>query len=223
MRLLIVEDDLDVAETTGAYLRRNGYVVDLADSLDMAREALATNAFDLVILDRMLPDGEGADLIAESRRRGATQRFLLLTALAGVDDRIAGLELGAVDYIGKPFEPRELLARIRNALRRIMPTEHEVRRFGRLTHDADTGAFYVDDEPLVLRRTEALVLAELMARPGALVQRQTLEARVYGYDNLVNANSLESQISRLRHNLIHRTGTVRIVAVRGVGYRLAIA
>ncbi|MGP7796826.1 response regulator transcription factor [Sphingomonas sp. CLY1604] len=222
MRLLIVEDDMEVAETLAAYLRRNGYVVDLADSLEMAREALATNAFDLVVLDRMLPDGEGSVLIAEARQHKRPQRFMLLTALAGVDDTVAGLESGAVDYIAKPFEPRELLARIRNALRRIMPMAPEVRRYGPLSYDVEATGFFIDEEPFVLRRTEALVLAELMRRPGALVTRQTLEARVYGYDRMVNVNSLETQISRLRQKLAHASTELRIVVVRGTGYRLML-
>ncbi len=222
MRLLVVEDETDVADTLGAYLRRHRYVVDSADSLDMAREALATNAFDLVILDRMLPDGDGTDLIVESRRAGRRQRFLLLTAMAEVEDKIAGLEAGAIDYLGKPFEPRELLARIRNALRHPVAAPPEPRRFGSLTYDPEAGTFTVGEEPFVLRRTEALVLAELMARPGAMITRQTLEGRVYGYDKLVNANSLESQVSRLRRHLAERTEDVRIVAIRGLGYRLAI-
>jgi len=221
MRLLVVEDEADVADTLGAYLRHSGFVVDAASSLEVAREALATNAFDLVVLDRMLPDGDGTELIRENRRSARPQRFLLLTALSEVEDKIAGLETGAVDYLGKPFEPRELLARIRNALRHPLLERQDVRRFGPLTFDVDSTTFRIDDEPLVLRRTEALVLAELMSRPGEMIGRQTLEARVYGYDRLVNANSLESQVSRLRRNLAERTDEVRIVAIRGLGYRLA--
>lgn len=221
MRLLLVEDDVDVAETLISFLRRQGYVVDLADSLEMAREALATHDFDLVILDRMLPDGDGTSLIEETNRAGRPQRVLMLTALSEVDDKVIGLEAGAIDYLTKPFEPRELVARIRNALRRVMPVTRQVRHFGPLVYDVEASAFFIDDAPFTLRRTEWLVLAELMNRPGALVQRQTLEARVYGYDRLVNANSMESQISRLRRNLAERTDKVRIVAIRGVGYRLS--
>lgn len=222
MRLLVVEDEADVTETLGAYLRRHRYVVDSADSLEMAREALATNSFDLVILDRMLPDGDDTDLIVEARAAGRPHRFLLLTAMAEVEDKIAGLEAGAIDYLGKPFEPRELLARIRNALRSAVVSAPEPRRFGSLSYDAEAGTFAVEGEPFILRRTEALVLAELMTRPGAMISRQTLEARVYGYDRLVNANSLESQVSRLRRHLAERASDVRIVAIRGLGYRLAI-
>ncbi len=221
MRLLMVEDDAGVTETLATYLRRQGYVVDSAGTLDMAREALASNRFDLVIVDRTLPDGDGMELVVGAAERGRPQRFLMLTAMSGVEDTVAALEAGAIDYVVKPFEPRELLARIRNALRRELAEPQALKRFGPLSYDVETNGFTIDDDPLVLRRTEALILAALIARPGAMVQRETLEARVYGYDQFVNANSLESQISRLRRQLAARTDRVRIQAVRGVGYRLS--
>ena len=221
MRLLMVEDDAGVTETLATYLRRQGYVVDAAGTLDMAREALASNRFDLVIVDRTLPDGDGMELVVGAAERGRPQRFLMLTAMSGVEDTVAALEAGAIDYVVKPFEPRELLARIRNALRRELTEPQALKRFGPLSYDVETNGFTIDDDPLVLRRTEALILAALIARPGAMVQRETLEARVYGYDQFVNANSLESQISRLRRQLAARTDRVRIQAVRGVGYRLS--
>lgn len=220
MRLLLVEDDGDIAETLIAFLQRQGFVVDLAQSLDIARAAIDDDMFDLVLLDRLLPDGDGITLIAHAKMRGKPQRFLLLTALDGIDDRLAGLGLGADDYVVKPFEPRELVARIRNALRRPINRAYDTRTFGPVKYDADTGAFFIDDVPFTLRRIEALLLEALMMRPGAIVRRETLEARVYGYDKFVNANSLESQISRLRKTLAERTGTVGILAVRGLGYRL---
>lgn len=221
MRLLMVEDDAGVTETLAAYLRRQGYVVDAAGTLDMAHEALASNRFDLVIVDRTLPDGDGMALVVGAAERGRPQRFLMLTAMSGVEDTVAALEAGAIDYVVKPFEPRELLARIRNALRRELAEPQALKRFGPLSYDMESNGFAIDDDPFVLRRTEALILAALIGRPGAMVQRETLESRVYGYDQFVNANSLESQISRLRRQLAARTDRIRILAVRGVGYRLS--
>ncbi|KQN79755.1 response regulator transcription factor [Sphingomonas sp. Leaf62] len=221
MRLLMVEDDTGVAETLAAFLRRQGYVVDGAGSLGTAQEALLSGQFDLVIVDRTLPDGDGMELVLGAKAGLRPQRFLMLTAMSGVEDTVAALEAGAIDYVVKPFEPRELLARIRNALRRELNVRHEPKRFGPLSYDADSNSFTIDDEPFVLRRTESLVLAALIARPGAMVPRETLEARVYGYDRFVNANSLESQISRLRRNIAGRTDRVKIQTVRGVGYCLS--
>lgn len=220
MRLLLVEDDADIAETLVGFLERQGFVVDLASSLAMARTALQSGRFDLVLLDRLLPDGDGVSLIAHAQAQQRPQRFLLLTALGGIEDRIAGLQSGAYDYISKPFEPRELLARIRNALRHSIRLDREIKHFGPLAQDVESGAFFIGEEMLALRRTEALVLEALMARPGALVTRESLESRVYGYDKFVSSNSLESQISRLRKNLAEKTQKVKILAVRGVGYRL---
>lgn len=222
MRLLLVEDDADVAETLVLYLEKQGYVVDLAPDLATARSALDGGGFDLVLLDRGLPDGDGVSLIAYAAQRNRPQRFIVLTARASIDQRVEGLESGAEDYIAKPFEPRELLARIRSALRRTIDARRESRRFGPLLHDLESGVFFIDEQPLTLRRTEALVLEALMARPGAVVQRETLESRVYGYDKMVNANSLESQISRLRTNLARRSDRIRIQAVRGLGYCLGL-
>lgn len=222
MRLLLIEDDEDIAETLVAFLERDGFVVDVADSLAMAQDALESGGFDLVLLDRVLPDGDGVSLITAAKAANRPQRFLLLTALSEIDDRIDALELGADDYVSKPFEPRELLARIRNALRRPLNSQRELRRFGPLVLDVEACSFTVDGKPLMLRRTEALVLEALMARPGQLVLRETLETRVYGYDKFVNANSLESQISRLRRNLTEHTPQVKINAVRGMGYQLVL-
>jgi len=220
MRLLLVEDDGDVAETLTAYLERQGFVVDRADTLAMAQDALLDNEFDLVLLDRLLPDGDGVSLIGYAQAHKRPQRFLLLSALAGIDDKVTGLELGAHDYIAKPFEPRELVARIRVAMRHDLHKTREMRRFGPILHDVEVGGFFVNDAPMSLRRSEALVLATLMMRDGALVRRDTLEMRVYGYDKFVNGNSLESIISRLRKALATKTGAVKILSVRGVGYQL---
>lgn len=220
MRLLLVEDDADVAETLVSFLEKNGFVVDLAPSLEIARDVITDNEFDLVVLDRLLPDGDGVSLIAFSERQKLPHRFLVLTALSDLDERLQGLELGADDYLAKPFEPRELLARVRNVLRREIKVTREIRQFGPLSFDVTGSAFFMDGEPFPLRRIEALVLEALMARPGVLVPRETLEARVYGYDKFVNANSLESQISRLRKNLSGKTSRVKIQAIRGIGYKL---
>lgn len=220
MRLLLVEDDVGVAETLVAYLERQEFVVDQAPTLAIAKEAIHDNDFDLVLLDRMLPDGEGMTLIDYCSVHHKPQRFILLTALSDVDDKVNGLESGAHDYIAKPFEPRELLARIRNALRHPINTNEEVRQFGPIRYNVNNRAFTLNDEPLLLRRSEALVLEALMGRPGMVVPRDALESRVYGYDKFVSSNSLESQISRLRKHLAEKTDKVKIQVVRGLGYSL---
>lgn len=220
MRLLLIEDDEDIAETLVAYLEKNGFVVDVAPTLAVAKVAVMENSFDLVLLDRMLPDGEGMTMLKFFADKDRPQRVILLTALGDVDDRVRGLEDGALDYIPKPFEPRELLARIRNALRQPISVERTVKTLGPLQYDVESRAFSVNGEQLNLRRTEALVLEALIARPASLVPRESLESKVYGYDKFVSSNSLESQVSRLRKTLSEHTDAIKIQTVRGMGYRL---
>lgn len=221
MRLLLIEDDVNVAETLVAYLEKHGFVVDIAATLSIAKTAVLENQFDLVLLDRLLPDGEGMSLLSFFAEEHRPQRVILLTALGDVDDRIRGLESGAHDYIAKPFEPRELLARISNALRQPIKAVREFKTFGPLKYDVESRTFSINDVALTLRRTEALVLEALMMRPGNLVTRETLESKVYGYDKFVTSNSLESQLSRLRKHLSLKTKAVKIITIRGVGYSLA--
>jgi two-component system OmpR family response regulator len=220
MRLLLVEDEQELADSLIHFLVKQGFVVDLAPTLAIARAVILDNDFDLILLDRRLPDGDGLSLITYTKNHQRPQRIIVLSALDAVDEKVNGLESGAQDYIAKPFEPRELLARIRIALRHDIVADRVAKRFGPLSYDSESRAFWLNDAPLPLRRTEALILAALMARPGVLLPRESLEAKVYGYDRLVNSNSLESQISRLRKNLSDRTSAIRIHSIRGMGYSL---
>lgn len=220
MRLLLIEDDENIAETLIAFLEKNGYVVDLAPTIAIAETAIDDNSFDLILLDRLLPDGEGMTMLKYFEKNNKPQRVILLTALGDVDDRVKGLESGAYDYITKPFEPRELLARIRNALRQPMKLTKEIKTYGPLSYEVGSRSFYINGEILQLRRTEALVLEALMQRPGNIVQKESLESKVYGYDKFHSSNSLESQISRLRKNLLEHTNEIKIQTTRGLGYSL---
>lgn len=220
MRLLLIEDDENIAETLVAYLEKNGFVVDLAPTLAIAKAAVSENSFDLVLLDRLLPDGEGMSMLRYFEDVSKPQRVILLTALGDVDDRVRGLESGAHDYIPKPFEPRELLARIRNALRQPIKLKRDIKTLGPLTYDVESRSFAINGIALNLRRTEALVLEALMQRPGSLVSRESIESKVYGYDKFVSPNSLESQVSRLRKNLSDHTDDIKIQTTRGIGYSL---
>lgn len=220
MRILLVEDDISLASSTTQFLRRGGFVVDHADSLEIAKIAVEDNQFDIVLLDRRLPDGEGLSLIEYCERRNLPQRFIILTALDEVDDRVYGLESGALDYLTKPFEPSELQARIRNALRFPVKREHHMVSFGALHFDPEARNFTIGDEPLILSRAQFLVLEALMARPGAVVHKETLSSRVYGYDADCSPNSLEAQISRLRKSLSQKTPDIEVATLRGIGYTL---
>ena len=218
----LFEDDAFQRNAAEAYLANHDLRVIAVENGIQMRRQISRAMPDLVLLDVQLPGHEDGFALARWLRESNTRvGIIMLTAAGDAGDKVLGLESGADDYVAKPYEPRELLARIRIALRRSLEVRRETRQFGPLLYDLESGVFFIDEAPLTLRRTEALVLEALMARPGAVIQRETLEARVYGYDKVVNANSLESQISRLRTNLARRTDRVRIRAVRGLGYCLA--
>ncbi|MDE0660507.1 MAG: response regulator transcription factor [Gammaproteobacteria bacterium] len=226
MRILLVEDDSDLAEAVRRLLRREGHVVDLADSLRMARAAITEHPYELVLLDRMLPDGEGTALIFHAREAGVRTRFLILSALGDIQKRVEGLDLGADDYIVKPFEPDELCARIRAVGRRPTGDAPRSVEFGNLrldrasrdilaTTDGETEA-----RPVVLPRRELTLLQTLLERAGRVVTRDSLESAMYGYDDLFQSNTLESHVSRLRKHLAETDARVAIHTIRGVGYML---
>lgn len=220
MKILLVEDDPDLAAAIRLLLERQKHVVDLADSLGMARAALLDYDYALVLLDRRLPDGEGTDLIRHARQHRIQTRFLVLSALGGLHQRVDGLDLGADDYMVKPFEPEELLARVRAAERRPLPETDKVLELGNLHFHCASRNFQVAGETAVLPRRELIVLESLMRAAGRVVTRDYLDEAVYGYDEEIQSNSLESHISRLRKRLAGLNAGVAIHTIRGVGYML---
>ena len=225
MRVLLVEDDPNLSDAIRRLLRKEGHVVDVADSLHMARAAITGNPYAVVLLDRMLPDGDGTRLIFHARDHGVHTRFLILSALGDTDQRVEGLDLGADDYVVKPFEPDELCARIRAVARRpVMETSRTV-ELGNLRMEGDTGDLTTsngaeDDTPILLPRREMTLLQKLMERAGRVVTRDALETAMYGYDEVVYSNTLESHVSRLRKHLAETEAGVAIHTIRGVGYML---
>ena len=220
MKLLLVEDDPDLATTMRRLLERQNHVVDHADSLRLAKVAIVENEYSIVLLDRRLPDGEGTDLIEYARGKGLSLRFLILSALGDLDQRVEGLDLGADDYMVKPFEPDELLARLRAAERRPLPASARILELGNLRLNCETRNFRVSGETVVLPRREMMILESLLQAAGRVVTRDRLESAAYGYDEEVQSNTLESHISRLRKNLTGRKAGVAIRTIRGVGYML---
>ena len=222
MRILIVEDEEELGANTQRLLFRNNYVADLATSVGMATSALQNSPYDLVILDRMLPDGDGLEVVHFCQEKGIETRYLILSAVDQIEEKVKGLESGADDYVLKPVVKEELLARVRASLRRTINTSKTVIRFGDLAYEQSTMNFLFNDESVVLRRSEGLIMEALMRKPGRVVTRNTLETALYGYDQYVESNSLEAQISRLRKSLANLGSRVTIKTVRGVGYVLAV-
>ena len=217
---MLVEDEPQMAEALTAALGRFDIVVDRAPDLSFAREAVAQDVNDVFILDRQLPDGEGLELILHLRKLGITVPVIVLTARGAVRDRVSGLDVGADDYLAKPFAVEELIARIRAVMRRPAKIGPTRARIGQLEFSLDDRAAYVADELLDLPRRELLVLEALVRRQGRTVLRQVLEEAVYSFDDEIQSNALDSHISRLRRKLAGANAGVEIHSIRGMGYLL---
>lgn len=216
MRILVVEDDPVLSDGLRAGLGLSGATVDCVSSCGDARAALATGVFAAIVLDVMLPDGTGIDLLRGLRSRGDRTPVLLLTARDAVSDRISGLDAGADDYLGKPFDLEELGARLRAITRRAAGRAEATLEHGNLVLlPADLSAT-VDGEIVPLSRREFAILSALMARPGRVRSRGELEESLYGWQEEIESNAVEVHI----HNLRAKIGRNTIETLRGVGYRM---
>ena len=222
--ILVVDDDQRLRALIQRYLSTHGFIVSTAADAESARQKLASFAYDLIVLDVMMPGTSGIDLTIELRRASATNHntsipILLLTARAEAEDRIEGLEAGADDYLAKPFEPRELLLRIGTILRRVRPSRPDaVLRFGNFTFDAAGGELLRDDIPVRLTAGELALLRTLAAQPGLPMSRAELgrRCRITGSDRAVDV-----QMARLRRKLEDDPGQPRwLLTMRGEGYVL---
>lgn len=218
MHILLVEDEAELAATLRSALQRERNVVDLADTFALAREAALYGAHDLILLDRTLPDGDGLALIPLLRERNPGVPVIVLSALGGLPDRVEGLDEGADDYLAKPFALEELFARIRAVSRRPSDMQVDTINAGRLVFDPVSGEATVGGERLELPRREIRVLAALARRLGRTVLRESIEMAVYGFDDGIHSNTLDSHVSRLRRKLADADAGVEIHAIRGVGY-----
>jgi DNA-binding response OmpR family regulator len=225
-RLLIVDDDSRLTAMVGDYLRGAGFEVTTAASLALGRQQLQDNGFDALVLDLMLPDGDGLDLCRELRAQARTRQLplLMLTARGEPLDRIVGLELGADDYLPKPFEPRELLARIKALLRRAHPATagDEVLRFGRLEIDLGERVARLDGKPCDLTGHQFDLLVVLAQSPGRVLSRDQIMDALKGHPLEAFDRSIDVHISRIRA-LIEEDPKAprRVLTVRGAGYVFA--
>lgn len=220
MRILLVEDEPEMVSALRSALKRHDMVADHAGSLADAEEFLRSDLYDVILLDRQLPDGDGLSLIPKLRARNNDTPVLALTARGDLADRVAGLDAGADDYLAKPFAFEELLARLRALLRRPASTRSDTIRAGRLSFDVAHREASVDGTPLALPRRELLVLEALLIRMGRMVLRTSLMEAVFGLDDEIQSNALDTHVSRLRKKLADAEGGVTINGIRGVGYLL---
>jgi len=217
MRILLAEDDKMIADGLVRSMRQTGYAVDWAATGVDADNALATNSYDLVILDLGLPKLSGLDVLKRLRARNTQLPVLILTALDGVSDRVKGLDAGADDYMVKPFELPELEARVRALARRSAGTAPVI-ECGPLTYDQAGRVAHICGEPLELSARELGLLEILLSRVGRLVSKDQLVDHLCGWGEEVSHNAIEVYVHRLRKKL--EPGGVRIVTVRGLGYSL---
>lgn len=221
MRLLMIEDDKDLLEATAMQLRQEGYFVDTAADGEMGLYYLREGSYDLVLLDRMLPGMDGVSLLRAVRGEGDTTPVLMLTALGRVGDRVDGLDAGADDYLTKPFDMRELLARVRALARRPGQfVAKEELRFGDLLLDLSALLLEGGKGRCTLSKKEAELLATMMKNEGKTQTRAALFAHVWGPDADVEEASLDSYAHFVRRRLAAVSARVQLVTVRGVGYRL---
>ncbi len=214
--LLVVDDDRRIRTLLSRYLHEHGYRVTTAENAAQARKSLGGLTFDLIILDVMMPGETGLEF-ARALRRSEDVPILMLTARAETDHRIAGLEAGVDDYLGKPFEPRELLLRVAAILRRGAPEAPlaDTLRFGPFAFDIDRGELTRNDEPVKLTERERTFLAIFARAPGETVSRMELAGEE------VSERAVDVQINRLRRKIeIDPANPVILQTVRGIGYRL---
>lgn len=220
MRLLVIEDETELGELTAANLTRAGFTVDLVGTLEDAAAAATVAKFDLTILDLGLPDGDGISYLADLRARGDHTPVLVLTARDAIDDRVAGLDAGADDYLLKPFAMPELVSRVKALMRRPRYFIGSRLDAGNVVIDTDKRWAEVDGAPSPLSRREFALLETLMRNENRVVSRGVLEDALYGFEDEVGPNALEVSVHRLRRRLEHAGADVRIHTVRGVGYML---
>ncbi|WP_373027933.1 response regulator transcription factor [Sulfitobacter sp.] len=216
MRLLVVEDEADLAQAVCDHLRAAGHAVDIATGVDHALAAIATTEYDLVLLDLGLPDGDGLDVLRWLRGNHKNVPVLIVTARDRITERIAGLDAGADDYLVKPYDLDEMLARIQAILRRADQDRDPERKFGPLLILPASQTVLRDGTAVPLTRKQWTILERLSRRPDIIVAKADLEDTIYSFGEEVESNTIEAHISRLRSKL----GRDAIETLRGFGYRM---
>lgn len=220
MRVLIVEDNDRLAKLMAEGLQRRGFSCDIACNLADADSAIDGAAYDAIVLDLGLPDGDGIDWLGAKRRARHVAPALIVTARGALEDRVAGLDGGADDYVVKPIEIEELAARIRALLRRPGPRAQTVIEIGSLSFDTAARAAHYQGNEIDLSRREADLLELLMRRAGTVVRRGVIEDALYSFNEPVTPNAVEAAMSRLRRKIDEAGAGGKLHTIRGIGYML---
>ena len=218
MKFLLVEDNQELANAISSRMRLDGHVIDHAAKLEDAAAFVETGEYDLILLDIMLPDGDGRAFLKRHRAGNLDTPVIVLTARSQVSDRIGSLDLGADDYVTKPFDHAELEARCRAVLRRKSGKAQTVVETGGVVFDPVAGHMSVRGEVVTLRNRELRLLELLINAPGQVFSKHKLADRLFSYDDEASENAIEVYIGRLRKHL--ERSDLKITTLRGLGYRL---
>ncbi len=224
MKILIVEDEPDMRNSLVQSLEEEKYLIETAADYDTALEKVGVYDYDCILLDISLPDGNGLDLLRELKRLGKAEGVIIVSAKDSLDDKITGLDLGADDYLPKPFHMAELHARVKAVFRRRKLDGHPAVELGNLSLDLPSRTVTVSGAELTLNRKEYDILLYLLTNKGRLVQKTSLAEHVWG-DYIDEADSFEfiySQIKNLRRKLREAQADVEIQSIYGIGYKLHV-
>ncbi|MBO5893215.1 MAG: response regulator transcription factor [Alistipes sp.] len=223
MKILIIEDDPSLREIMSRALKQEGYVVEMATTFAEADSKVAGYSYDCILLDIMLPDGNGLQLLEHIRKLGKRENVIIISARDSLEDKVYGLENGADDYLPKPFHTAELIARVRSVLRRGRTAGELALSIGNVVLRPDSRSVQVAGEPLVLLKKEFDILLYFMQRPHHMVDKAVLAEAVWGdyADDADNFQFVYAQIKNLRRRLSQAGATIEISAVYGFGYKLA--
>lgn len=216
MRILIIEDDASLGATIQNWLQLDGYAVDWVRRGNLAQNALINQTYDCILLDRGLPGLSGDELLRQLRNQQKTVPVLMITAQDTLNDKIAGLDLGADDYLVKPFDLEELSARIRAAIRRASGHTHSVLTHGAITLNPITKQVFLHNQIISLTAKEYALLHAMMLHPQQVITRTQLEDKLYSWGEEVESNAVEVHIHHLRKKL----GSTLIRTIRNLGYTL---
>ena len=218
--LLLVEDEEAIALPLRDRLVRNGYTIEVASDGLTALDRASSETFQLILLDIQLPGKNGLDVCRDLRQRGIQTPILMLTAFGETTDKVLGLKLGADDYLAKPFDNAELLARIEALLRRATPTPSSTLAFGPIRIDLRAATVQLDNQPVALSAREFQLLAYFAARPGMMITREQLLQEVWGYDPGMSTRTVDVHIGWLRQKLEHDPKNPTLFVTRiGLGYQ----
>lgn len=224
MKILLVEDEKDMQEIILASLGKEGFLVEVADTFDLALDKVLMYNYDCILLDITLPGGSGLDVLKALKEQGKSDSVIIISAKNSLDDKVAGLDLGADDYLAKPFHMAELNARLKSVIRRSNFEGKKEIQLGNLRIQLDEHAVFIGDEMLELNRKEFDILNYFAANKNRLINRASLAEHVWG-DNMDEADNFDfiySQIKNLRKKLKDSQAEIEIKSVYGIGYKLVV-